>query len=47
MCSHVLPHTLAPLLLQASPAIFVTVLWFNLVGDALRDALDRRTQAGR
>jgi ABC-type dipeptide/oligopeptide/nickel transport system permease subunit len=47
MCSHVLPHTLAPPLVQASPAIFVTVLWFNLVGDALRDALDRRTQAGR
>jgi ABC-type dipeptide/oligopeptide/nickel transport system permease subunit len=28
-------------------AIFVTVLSFNLVGDALRDALDPRTQAGR
>jgi peptide/nickel transport system permease protein len=28
-------------------AIFITVLSFNLVGDALRDALDPRTQAGR
>jgi peptide/nickel transport system permease protein len=26
----------------AGPAIFLTVLGFNLLGDGLRDALDRR-----
>jgi peptide/nickel transport system permease protein len=39
---HVLPNIVAPLLVQATLGIAITllVLGFNLLGDGLRDALD-------